>query len=104
MPRSSRYGQGGKLPDTVQRSCREAQELFAEAHASAVQVHGEGDRAYRIAFTVLKQKFEKRGDHWIASLAPGPSASVPCGSISGLSHYENISYHDTIKDALSASH
>jgi cation transport regulator ChaB len=65
MPRSSRYGQGGELPDTVQRSCQEAQELFADAHAGAVQVHGEGDRAYRVAFTALKQKFEKRGDHWI---------------------------------------
>ena len=54
MPRSSRYGHGGELPDTVQRSCQEAQELFAEAYASAVQVHGEGDRAYRVAFTVLK--------------------------------------------------
>ena len=62
------YGPGGELPDTVQRSCKEAQELFAEAYASAVQVHGEGDRAYRVAFTVLKQKFEKRGDHWIAKL------------------------------------
>lgn len=72
MPRSSRYGQGGELPDTVQRSCKEAQELFAEAHASAVQVHGEGDRAYRVAFTVLKQKFEKRGDHWIPKQPTGP--------------------------------
>jgi hypothetical protein len=44
--------------------------LFAEAYASAVQVHGEGDRAYRVAFTVLKQKFEKRGDHWIARRGP----------------------------------
>ena len=70
MPRSSRYAQGGELPNTVQRSCKEAQELFAEAHASAVQVHGEGDRAYRVAFTVLKQKFEKRGDHWIARRDP----------------------------------
>jgi cation transport regulator ChaB len=70
MPRSSRYGRGGELPDTVQRSCKEAQELFAEAHASAVQVHGEGDRAYQVAFTALKQKFEKRGDHWIARRDP----------------------------------
>ena len=79
MPRSSRYAQGGELPDTVQRSCKEAQELFAEAHASAVQVHGEGDRAYRVAFTVLKQKFEKRGDHWIAqarSLGLATTAAV----------------------------
>jgi cation transport regulator ChaB len=70
MPRSSRYGHGGELPETVQRSCIEAQELFAEAYASAVRVHGAGDRAYRVAFTVLKQKFAKRGDHWIARRDP----------------------------------
>jgi ChaB len=70
MRRSSRYGQGGELPETVLRSCREAQELFAAARAEAVQVHGEGDRADRVAFTVLKQKFEKRGDHWIPRIDP----------------------------------
>jgi hypothetical protein len=31
-----------------------------------VQAYGEGDEAYRAAFTALKQGFEKRGDHWIA--------------------------------------
>ncbi|MGH3154231.1 MAG: ChaB family protein [Streptosporangiaceae bacterium] len=72
MPRSSRYGQAGGLPDTVRRSGPEAQELFTEALADAVRIHGEGDRAYRIAYTVLKQKFEKRGDHWIAR--PDPAA------------------------------
>lgn len=70
MPRSSRYGHGGELPKAVQRSCQEAQELFAEAHADAVRVHGEGDRAYRVAFTVLKQRFEKRGDHWVPRRGP----------------------------------
>jgi hypothetical protein len=54
----------------VRRSCREAQELFTQAHADAVRIHGEGDRADRVAFTVLKQKFEKRGDHWIARRDP----------------------------------
>ena len=39
---------------------------FAEAHEKAVQAHGDSDQAYRAAFTALKQKFEKRGDHWIA--------------------------------------
>jgi hypothetical protein len=41
------------------------------AYDSAVQVHGEGDQADRAAFTVLKEKFEKRGDHWIAKRDPG---------------------------------
>ena len=72
MPRSSRYGQVGGLPDTVRRSCQEARELFTAAHAEAVRIHGDGDRAYRAAFTALKQKFEKRGDQWIARRDPAP--------------------------------
>ncbi|MGH3258617.1 MAG: ChaB family protein [Streptosporangiaceae bacterium] len=70
MPRSSRYGRGGELPVSLQRSCREAQELFAEAHARAVRIHGEGNRAYRAAYAALKEKFERRGDHWIARPDP----------------------------------
>jgi hypothetical protein len=70
MPKSSRYGQAGRLPASLQRSCREAQEVFTAAHASAVQIHGEGNDAYRAAYAVLKQKFERRGDHWIAKPDP----------------------------------
>jgi ChaB len=65
MTTSRRYRRTGELPGTVRRSCREAQALFTTAHEHAAQTHGEGDQAYRAAFTVLKQKFEKRGDHWI---------------------------------------
>lgn len=67
MPRSSRYGlpKVGELPGTLQRSCKEAQALFLRAREEAVQVYGEGEEAYRAAYAVLKQKFEKRGDHWI---------------------------------------
>jgi cation transport regulator ChaB len=66
MPVSRRYGRGDELPRTLQRSCREAQELFASAYHSAVQTYGEGDRALRVAFSTLKERFEKRGDHWVA--------------------------------------
>ena len=62
---------GSELPGTLQRSCREAQDTFTAAHDSAVQVYGETDQADRAAFTVLKEKFEKRGDHWIAKRDPG---------------------------------
>jgi hypothetical protein len=41
------------------------------ARDSAVRVYGETDQADRAAFTVLKEKFEKRGDHWIARRDPG---------------------------------
>ena len=57
--------------DFVLRSCQEAQDTFTTARDSAVQVYGETDQADRAAFTVLKEKFEKRGDHWIAKRDPG---------------------------------
>lgn len=71
MPRSHRYGHiGGELPVTLRRSCQEAQDTFTEARESAVEAYGEGDQADRAAFTVLKKKFEKRGDHWIVKDQP----------------------------------
>jgi len=68
MPRTSRPGRrrSGELPGTLRRSSKEAQETFLRAYDSAVQAHGDGDEAYRVAYVELKQKFEKRGDHWIA--------------------------------------
>ncbi|HEX5303651.1 MAG TPA: ChaB family protein [Streptosporangiaceae bacterium] len=68
LQRSRRYGSltAGDLPGTLQRSCREAQVTFLKAHEEAVRAYGEGDEAYRAAYTVLKQTFEKCGDHWIA--------------------------------------
>jgi hypothetical protein len=76
MPRSTRSGLPGgeKLPGTLRRSSKEAQEAFIKAHDSAVQAHGEGDQASREAYTELKKTFEKRGDHWIAKDDPGSSA------------------------------
>jgi hypothetical protein len=69
MPKSRRYTVTD-LPGTLQRSCLEAQETFLMALDNAVRAHGPGDQAHRIAYTVLKQKFEKRGDHWIAKHDP----------------------------------
>jgi len=66
MLRSHRYRPGDGLPGTLRRSCQEAQEAFSRAYDEAVRAYGEGDEAYRAAFTALKQGFEKRGDHWIA--------------------------------------
>jgi hypothetical protein len=69
MPRSWRYSMT-ELPGTLQRSCREAQETFLPALDDAVRTHGAGDHAHRVAYLALKQKFEKRGDHWIAKDDP----------------------------------
>ena len=40
------------------------------AHDRAVQAYGEGDPADRAAYTALKEKYERRGDHWIAKRDP----------------------------------
>ena len=80
MLRSRRYSRyGNELPATLRRSCQEAQDTFTTARANAVQVHGEGDQADRAAFTALKEKFEKRGDHWIAKREPGDDKDRPAG-------------------------
>ena len=63
----------GELPGTLRRSSREAQETFARARESAVQTYGDGDQANRAAYAELKQKFEKRGDHWIAKEPAEPA-------------------------------
>jgi hypothetical protein len=69
MPKSRPYPIT-ELPGTLQRSCRKAQEMFLSALDDAVRTHGAGDQAHRIAYLALKQKFEKRGDHWIAKDNP----------------------------------
>ena len=69
MPRSRRYPMT-ELPETLQRSSREAQETFRRALDDALRTHGAGDQAHRVAYLALKQKFEKRGDHWIAKDDP----------------------------------
>ena len=70
MPQSRRYRRDDGLPATLRRSSREAQEAFIRAYDHAVQAYGEGDQAYRAAFTALKREFEKRGDHWIPRWSP----------------------------------
>jgi cation transport regulator ChaB len=53
-----------ELPSTLQRSPKKAQRTWIEAHDSAVDEYGEGERAHRTAFAALKHSYEKVGDHW----------------------------------------
>jgi hypothetical protein len=71
MPKTGRSGQprAGELPGTLRRSSKEAQETFTQARDSAAQTYGDGDEANRAAYSALKHRFEKRGDHWIAKPA-----------------------------------
>jgi hypothetical protein len=72
MPKSSRYhlSAADDLPATLQHSCKEAQEAFRKAREDAIQAYGEGDQAHLAAYRALKQKFEKRGNQWIAKASP----------------------------------
>jgi len=62
-----------ELPSTLQRSPKKAQRTWSEAHDSAVDEYGEGERAHRTAFSALKHSFEKVGDHWEPKDGKGPS-------------------------------
>ncbi|WP_460945201.1 ChaB family protein [Okibacterium endophyticum] len=62
-----------EMPSTLQRSPKHAQEIWSEAHDSAVESYGEGQRAHRTAYAALKHTFEKVGDHWEPKKESGPS-------------------------------
>jgi cation transport regulator ChaB len=62
-----------EMPSTLERSPKEAQDLWATVHDNAVEEYGEGERAHRTAFAALKHSFEKVGDHWEPKATKGPS-------------------------------
>jgi cation transport regulator ChaB len=61
------------LPSTLRKSPAKARRTWRKAHDSAVDTHGEGERAHRAAYSALKHSFEKRGDHWEPKARKGPS-------------------------------
>lgn len=75
LPKTTSKGKPKKdeLPSTLRKSDAKAQRTFAEAHDSAVDTYGEGERAHRVAYSALKHSFEKVGDHWEAKAKRGPS-------------------------------
>lgn len=75
MPKTTKSGAPKKseLPSTLQRSDPKAQRTFAEAHDSALEQYGEGERAHKVAYAALKHSFEKVGDHWEPKKRRGPS-------------------------------
>src|SRR5215212_9570221 len=72
MPKSAK-NRDEDLPGTLQRSPAKARRTYREAHDSAVETYGEGERAHRTAFSSLKHSFEKVGDHWEPKDSKGPS-------------------------------
>ena len=75
MPKMARNGKPkqSELPGTIRRSPAKAQRTFAEAHDSAAEQYGEGERAHRTAYAALKHSYERVDDHWEKKDAPGPS-------------------------------
>ena len=72
MPKSAK-NRDEDLPGTLQRSPAKARRTYREAHDSAVETYGEGERAHRTAFSAVKHSFEKVGDHWEPKKRKGPS-------------------------------
>ncbi len=68
-----------ELPSTLKRSPKKAQETWINAHDSAVESYGEGERAHRTAFSAVKHSFEKVGDHWEPKQRKGPSDAQAAG-------------------------
>jgi cation transport regulator ChaB len=72
MP-TSRRNRDEELPSTLERSPAKARRTYQEAHDSAVETYGEGERAHRAAWSAVKHSFEKVGDHWEPKARKGPS-------------------------------
>jgi cation transport regulator ChaB len=54
----------GKLPSTLKRSPKRAQQTYEKVLDHAEDEYGDGERAHRTAYAALKHSFEKKGDHW----------------------------------------
>ena len=53
------------MPSTLERSPPRAQRTYQETLEHAEQEYGDGERAHRTAFAVLKRAFEKVGSRWL---------------------------------------
>ena len=62
-----------RLPSTLARSPKKAQETYIHTLESAEETHGDGEAAHRIALSALKHSFAKVGDHWEPKKRKGPS-------------------------------
>lgn len=68
MPKTNRNGEpiASELPETLERSPEKAQRTFTKAYDSAMEQYNDEERAHRVAYDALKQKYEKVGDEWQA--------------------------------------
>jgi len=75
MPKTTHGGKPkeSELPSTLRRSPEKAKRTWAKAHDNAVEQYGEGERAHRVAYSALKQSYERKGDRWHPKDGKGPS-------------------------------
>ena len=71
-----------RLPSTLKRSPKKAQETYVHTLESAEETHGDGEAAHRIAFGSLKHSFEKVGDHWEPEAMPAWRACLAAAVLS----------------------
>jgi len=69
-----------ELPSTLRRSGERARRTWAQAHDGAVATYGEGERAHRTAWAVLKHTHERVDDRWVPKDRPGPSDPRSAGT------------------------
>ena len=62
------YKQITQLPDSVKNNIpKHAQEIYKEALNSAEEQYGEEDRAHRVAWSAVEQKYEKNNKgNWVS--------------------------------------
>jgi cation transport regulator ChaB len=98
MPRS-------KLPSTLKRSPKKAQDTYEETLENAEREYGDQERAHRTAYAALKHSFEKVGNRWEPKARRGPSD--PEGAAGGdpkkhpdLKSFRGVDYYGHTKDEL----
>ncbi len=62
-----------RLPSTLKRSPKKAQETYEKVLDHAEQEYGDDERAHRTAYAALKHSYEKKGDRWEPKGHKGPS-------------------------------
>ena len=60
------YKSTSDLPDSVTDNLPEhAQEIYKEAYNSASEQYDEESTAHRVAWSAVKEEYEKQGDRWV---------------------------------------
>jgi cation transport regulator len=78
------YKQITQLPDNVKNNLpKHAQEIYKEAFNSAEDQYGEEDRAHRVAWSAVENKYEKNENgNWVEKRSEPRSWRSPRSSLS----------------------